>query len=43
MNLLLAQSAINTPNEGTLLVVGLLACIGVFALLLAKKEIKHAA
>lgn len=43
MNLLAAQSTLDVTNEGTLLVIGLIACIGVFALLLAKKEVKNIA
>lgn len=43
MNLLAAQSTLDAANESTLLVIGLIACIGVFALLLGKKEVKNIA
>jgi len=43
MNPLVAQAAVNVPYEGSLLTIGLIACISVFVLLLAKKEIKNVA
>jgi len=43
MNLLFAQAVTNTPNEGALMIVGVVACIGIFALLLKKRDSKTTA
>ncbi len=43
MNLLFAQAVVNAPNESALMIVGVVACIGVFALLLKKRNSKSAA
>ncbi len=43
MNLLFATAVANTPNESGLMIVGVVACIGVFALLLKKRDSKTTA